>query len=52
MCDDRKPNVKEFLANLSTPMPFTKKITLVVQNNIRKILTRRSCCGNHGEPGC
>jgi hypothetical protein len=32
--------------------PFREKVRLTLRNNLRKMRTRRNCCGNHGEPGC
>ena len=40
------------LANLRQPMPFWRKMELVVSNNLAKIRTRQGCCGNLGQPGC
>ena len=33
-------------------MPFGRKLRLLIANNLIKIKTRQSCCGNHGQPGC
>ncbi len=52
MCDDKKPNIKAFFTNLHVKMPFSKKIFLLLRNNVIKIYKRKNCCGNHGEPGC
>ncbi len=32
--------------------PLVTKLGLVLSNNLTKIRTRSSCCGNHGQPGC
>ena len=29
-----------------------EKTRLVLRNTWRKVRTRSTCCGNHGEPGC
>jgi hypothetical protein len=33
-------------------MPLGRKLRLLITNNLIKIKTRQSCCGNHGQPGC
>jgi hypothetical protein len=48
----KKPNVKDLVANLSTPMPLSKKISLLLKNNANKFLNFKKCCGHPGEPGC
>lgn len=40
------PNWREYDAGFGT------KLRLLLRNNWRKLRTRRSCCGNDGEPGC
>ncbi|MFP4083622.1 MAG: hypothetical protein ACOCPS_01400 [Desulfonatronovibrio sp.] len=52
MCQGRKPDLKEFLDNLKKPMPLTRKTGLYFRNNLLKIIRLKSCCGNHGQPGC
>ncbi|MFO8033079.1 MAG: hypothetical protein R6U22_11095 [Desulfohalobiaceae bacterium] len=52
MCHKEKPNWKEFLHNLRQPMPFYQKAGLYLRNNLLKLIRLRSCCGNHGQPGC
>lgn len=47
-----RPGIREFLTNLSGPMPLGKKISLLLRNNAVKIKNRRDCCGHPGEPGC
>lgn len=47
-----KPNVRSFLTNLKTPIPWPKKVWLLVRNNWIKIRHAHSCCGHPGEPGC
>jgi hypothetical protein len=47
-----KPNAKEFLNNMSGPMPFGKKLGLLLRNNLHKIRHGKNCCGHPGEPGC
>jgi len=54
MCDKdkKRPNINAFFTNLKVEMPLTKKIYLLLRNNKIKIIKRRNCCGNYGEPGC
>ncbi len=33
-------------------MPFAKRVAVAMRNNLIKARTRKSCCGNFGEPGC
>ncbi len=46
------PSLKAFFTNMSAPVPWPKKIWLVIRNSAIKIGRRRNCCGHHGEPGC
>jgi hypothetical protein len=32
--------------------PTTTKLAMALRNNAIKVLTARTCCGHHGEPGC
>ena len=32
--------------------PFATKVRMAIANNLKKVRTRSSCCGNHGQPGC
>ncbi len=53
MCaEQRRGTPQETLENLRQPMPLRRKLRLVLRNNWKKMRTRSSCCGNHGEPGC
>jgi hypothetical protein len=52
MGHDHKPDPKAFVDNLKGPMPFQRKLYLLLRNNVRKIVTTKSCCGHPGEPGC
>ena len=40
------------LANLRRPMPLSRKLVLVLSNNLTKFRRRQGCCGNYGQPGC
>ncbi len=53
MCtDENRPSPSAVMRNLREPMPLRRKLRLIVRNNLKKLVTRQSCCGNHGEPGC
>ena len=53
MCSNTgKPSAKAALENLGRPMPLGEKLRLIVSNTLLKLTKRRSCCGNHGQPGC
>jgi hypothetical protein len=42
-----------FFTNFSTyDAPFSSKVRLALANTWKKVRTRSSCCGNHGQPGC
>ncbi|HZK48066.1 MAG TPA: hypothetical protein VFD74_00470, partial [Thermoleophilia bacterium] len=43
---------RDFVTNLHAPMPFSRKVYLVLRNNWIKIRTGSTCCGHPGEPGC
>jgi len=47
-----RPSAKLFFTNLKVPMPWPRKIKLLIRNNWIKIKTGKSCCGHPGEPGC
>lgn len=45
--------VSNFFANWDTyEASLLEKSRLTIRNNVRKVRTRRDCCGNLGEPGC
>ncbi len=47
------PNPRDYLANWrESDLPLDKKVAAVLRNNLKKLRTASSCCGNHGEPGC
>ena len=48
----RRPSFSAFLTNMQVPMPWQRKLGLLVRNNWLKIRTGSSCCGHPGEPGC
>jgi hypothetical protein len=52
MHQHEKPSVRAVLTNLHVPMPWWKKVWLIVRNGSRRILTMSDCCGHPGEPGC
>jgi hypothetical protein len=49
---DRPPSPNAFIRNLQQPMPFARKVTLLVKNGTLKVVRLKSCCGNYGQPGC
>jgi hypothetical protein len=53
MCSDKPSGTpSEAFQNMRQPMPFGRKVKLILRNTLRKIETRSDCCGNYGEPGC
>jgi hypothetical protein len=47
-----RPSASAFFTNLQVPMPFWRKVRLLLRNNAIKIVKRQDCCGHLGEPGC
>ncbi len=47
-----RPSDEAFLRNLKAPIPFGRKVVLVVRNAALKVVRLKSCCGHAGEPGC
>jgi hypothetical protein len=53
MCGEQRHGTpQESLENLRQPMPLGRKLQLFLRNNLIKVRTRSSCCGNYGQPGC
>jgi hypothetical protein len=54
MCETphERPSPSASLANLRQPGPLRWKVQRFLANNGFKILHRKACCGNRGEPGC
>ena len=52
MCAENRPDVKAVMANLRKPIPFVKKIGLIIKNSALKIIRLKGCCEHPGEPGC
>ncbi len=51
--DPTKPSFRNSRANWrESTLPFLNKLGLTARNNFTKLRTRRSCCGNFGQPGC
>lgn len=44
--------VSAFFQNLSAPVPVGRKLRLLLWNSWLKLYSRRSCCGQPGQPGC
>ena len=50
---DERPNLRALLGNLrGTGLPWHQALKQVASNFRLKAATRRSCCGNYGQPGC
>ena len=47
-----RPSPRDFLTNLSQPMPLPEKLGKLARNLWIRIALRRNCCGHDGEPGC
>jgi hypothetical protein len=54
MCqqDRNRPSPRAFFTNLTGPEPWTRKIRLLLRNNLIKLKNFHNCCGHPGEPGC
>ena len=40
-------------ANLrGTGLPWHQVVRIAASNMLQKVVTLRTCCGNHGQPGC
>jgi hypothetical protein len=50
---EEEPSARTSWNNFRTyDAPFATKVRMAVSNNLKKLRTRSSCCGNHGQPGC
>jgi hypothetical protein len=47
-----RPSLRSVLTNLDQPMPLGEKLSKLVRNAWRRVVTRQNCCGHPGEPGC
>lgn len=52
MCSREKPDMRAVVRNLKKPVPFRRKVGLIVKNSLIKITRFQNCCGHPGEPGC
>ena len=51
--EDEKPSISKSLQNFRTyDAPFATKLRMAFSNNMKKLRTRKDCCGNLGQPGC
>ena len=51
--EDSPISPRSFVGNLTgTGQPWYRVLRQVVTNFGIKAVTLRSCCGNHGQPGC
>jgi hypothetical protein len=48
----KRASLSDFLTNLDQPMPLPTKAIKLTHNLWRRVVLQRTCCGNHGEPGC
>ena len=46
------PSLRDIIENLRMPMPFGRKIRLMLRNYWIRIVRRQDCCGHPDEPGC
>ena len=47
------PNLRSSIGNLrGTGLPWWQVLAQVANNFRIKVVTRRNCCGNIGQPGC
>ncbi len=47
------PSISDFFANFREyDAPFAAKLRMAFSNNLKKMRTRKDCCGNLGQPGC
>ena len=44
--------LRNYLTNLSAPMPLGRKLRLLFRNIFIRVRYRSTCCGHPGEPGC
>ena len=52
MSDDQSSPATSWRNFWRSDMPLPKRVRTAWRNNLIKMRTRKSCCGNHGEPGC
>jgi hypothetical protein len=54
MCSTpREPSADAAVRNWrESDLPFFPRLWVALRNTARKIVTRKSCCGNYGQPGC
>ena len=49
----RKKSLGNFFSNWSqSDLRLDQKVASVIGNNLKKVVTGSTCCGNHGAPGC
>lgn len=49
----KRPSPRAFFSNWKdSDLPLTGRAAAAVRNNLKKLRTGSSCCGNYGEPGC
>lgn len=43
---------RQYVTNLKQPMPWPRKMRLLLRNLSLRFIRRQTCCGHGGEPGC
>lgn len=47
------PSFREYMDNWrATDASVAAKTGMAARNTLRRLTTRSTCCGNHGQPGC
>ena len=49
---DKRKLTYAFFSNLRVPMILRRKLSMILDNNWRKVKRLRGCCGVYGQPGC
>jgi hypothetical protein len=53
MSEKDQPRISHAFENWrESDLPFVEKIAVSTRNQLKKLVTRKHCCGNYGEPGC
>jgi hypothetical protein len=50
--EGQRPSISSVFTNLQAPMPWRRKVRLLVRNIWIRLRTGSNCCGHYGEPGC
>jgi hypothetical protein len=53
MADEEKPSASTaWEIWRESDLPLIEKVAVSTRNQLKKLFTLKSCCGNFGEPGC